>query len=392
MKRIVLVGLLASLTACGGGGGSSAPTTATSASPSNTPKPGTASTTLEQVTNAALTNTVTSTNPAVTVDPIVQALKLGSVKSLSAADRPQLLNLATQLASRYQQNQSAALADIYADSSLNLTLNHTSNSSEINIGTRTVATPFITADDGSGMAAIAQFGTGRGLAYGKDILSWIANQSQETQHTALFSRAFNWVLTGKAAGPLPATVKYATAGYDAATVGKLMTRFGKTGQAVSCDLVLATNTCWQEADVLVFGAGVKDDAALTEQIRKYLSNGKAVIYMHGSWGDSGGGRKVLDGMGMRLGDYPGNYFAAAAGVSVGASRTIAENLKRSDQMSALVQTLSLLAQDKPALQLSVDASAAVPITQINNELATMQGNGIDIFNNPTTDLYRLLVL
>ncbi|MGL4995941.1 MAG: ImpA family metalloprotease, partial [Deefgea sp.] len=389
MKFQIITGLIctALLTACGGGGGASSPS-----APGNTPAPTSPGTnpsipSLDQVTNPNLNTPGTNTS-----NSIVQALQMGSVKNLTAADRPALLKLATQLADRYKQNQNAAIADIFGDASANLTLNHSTNSSEINIGSRTIATPLLTADNGNGMAAIAQYGKGRGLAYGKDVLSWIANQSQETQHTQLFTRAFNWVVTGKAAGPLPSTVKFATAGYNAANVSKMITNQGKIAQAISCDLTLSTNTCWQDADVLVFGSGTRDEAALPDLVRKYMENGKAVIYMHPSWIDSAGGRKVLAGMSMKLGDYPGNFFASADRVSIGSARTVADNLNRNDQMSKLVQTLTLMGQDKPQLSLSQDSSATHPITQIHNELATMQGNGMNIFADPTTDLYRLLVL
>ncbi|QLG88530.1 hypothetical protein HQ393_09865 [Chitinibacter bivalviorum] len=377
------------LSACGGGGSGSSSNTTSSPNPGV----GSSGTTLDQViSNPTLNTTGTTGNTSNSSNPIVQALQLGSVKGLTAADRSTFLQLATQLADRYKQNQNGAIADIFADSAVNLTLNHTTNSSEINIGSRTIATPLLTADDGSGMAAIAQYGKGRGLAYGADVLSWIANQSRETQHTPLFTRAFNWVVTGKAAGPLPANVKFATAGYTAANVSKMITNQGKTAQAITCDLTLSSNTCWQDADVLVFGSGTRDDPALSDLVRKYMENGKAVIYMHPNWIDAAGGRKVLAGMGMKLGDYPGNYFAAAAGVSIGSTRTVADIVKRSDQMSALVQTLNLMAQDKPQLALSQDSSVTNPITQIHNELAVMQGNGLNIFADPTTDLYRLLVL
>lgn len=324
--------------------------------------------------------------------PIVWAAKSGDSSALTAQDKTTVLSLATELAKRYQQNQTSALADIYGDANASLMLNHTTNSSEIQVASRTVATPLVLADDGSGMAAIAQYGKGRGLAYGADVLRWIANQSGETQHTVLFTRAFNWLLTGKASGGLPTSLKYAVAGYDGNNVSKFIGRMGVQTTAVACDLTSLSNTCWQDVDLMVFGSGVKDDPSMNAQVRKYMQNGKSIVYMHPSWVDSPGGRKVLAGMGMRLGDYPGNYFAAGTGVSVGSTRTVADSLQRSNQMGGLVNSLNLLAQDKPALELSKDASSATPITQMLNELASMQGNGVNIFADQTTDLYRLLVI
>lgn len=326
------------------------------------------------------------------VNPIVQAATTGDSSQLSTADEPTLLQLATSLAVKYQQQQSAAVADIYGNSSTNTALNLTSNSSDINIRSHTMASALVSADDNSTLAAIAQFGQGRALAYGANVLSWIANQSNETQHTTVFNRAFTWVVTGKASGALPATLKFATAGYDAPTVSKLIKNLGSTSQVITCDLVDSTNTCWQNLDLLVFGAGTRSDPALSSQILKYLQAGKAIIYMHASWIDSSGGRQVLNGMGMDLGGYPGNYFAGASAVSVAAGTSVAAILQRNDQLTPLINTLGLLAQAQPTLKLSTDASPATPITQFHNDLGTMQSNGIDIFTSPTTDLYRLLVL
>jgi hypothetical protein len=384
IKAQFLILTLALLSGCGGGGGASNSNSSSNNTAGSTQTPPD----LGQVDNSGLN----SPNTPSSTSPLILALKSGDPSALSSADHPTLLKVATNLAARYQQQQNAAIADIFGERTLNLSLNHSTNSSEIGIGFRTIATPLLSADDGSGMATIAQYGKGRGLAYGADVLSWIANQSRETQHTALFTRAFNWVVTGKAAGPLPSTVKFATAGYSSSNVSKMIAAQGRTAQAISCDLTLSSNTCWQNADLLVFGSNTRDDAALTELVRKYIENGKAVIYMHPSWGDSSSGRKVLAAMGMTLGGYPGNYFAPAAGVSIGNTRSIAENIRRSDQMTALVNTLNLLAQEQAALALSQDSSPTNPITQVHNELASMQGNGINIFADARTDLYRLLVL
>lgn len=364
-RHWISIALISAITACGGGGG-------------NTGSGGESG------------NVVTP--PVVPVNPVTQALQTGDASVLSKSDSTTLLQMATAIAKRYQQQQSSAIADIFGDPSMNLTLSHGKQSAEINIASRTLGMPFLTADDGTGMAAISQIGSGRGLAYGADVLDWIANQRQETQHTALFTRAFNWVVTGKAAGPLPATVKYSVAGYDDADVKKMISNQGKTAQSVSCDLTDSKNTCWQDADLMVFGRGVKDDADLAATVRKYLSAGKAVIYMHSSWSDTPGARKVVFGMGMTLEGSPGNYFAAATGYAISVGRTIADNLARSDRMTSLVNTLSLLAQDQPAVVPTADSDFVAPIKQVQSELFDMQAKGTKIFGDGTDDLYRLLVL
>nr|WP_228028280.1 ImpA family metalloprotease [Chitinibacter fontanus] len=303
----------------------------------------------------------------------------------------QALRLATARAVSYQQAQSAAISDIYGDSDLNLTLNHTTNSIEIQRSNSTSAIPLIVADDGSGMAAISTYGKGRALAYGANVLNWMANQSRETQHLPLFTRAFNWVMTGKATGPLPATIKFATAGYDASTVSKFITLLGKAPESITCDLTAANNSCWQEADLLVFGSAVRNDPDLAILVRQYQASGKAIIYMHPNWGDSAGGRKVLQAVGMELGGYPGNYYAPLAGVSVGASRTATDSIQKADSMGALVSALILMDKDTPDPSINTNVGITNAISQLQDEMAWMQRRGIDILTNATTELHRLLI-
>ncbi|MFC7421862.1 ImpA family metalloprotease [Iodobacter arcticus] len=365
-KSLLSMLMLGVLTACGGSGGSDSPATASS----------TASVPI-------------SSNDA---SLIAAAVKNGSTAGLSAPHRALLLQQALMLAQRYQQQNNAALNDIYGGASLDLTLNLSKNSNLITPSLSTIATPLVWSDEGRGMAAISQYGKGRGLAYGADVLAWMADQSKENQHFPLFSRAFNWVVTGKAAGPLPATIKFATAGYDAKSVTKLLTRLGKTPQAVVCDLAASNNSCWQDADVLFFGAGVKDDAELSRQVRKYLESGKAVIYMHPSWGDSAGGRKVLQALGMDLGGYGGNYFASTAGMSVGSQRTLSDTLKQGDKLALLIQAIQQLGSTSLSLDLSKDTSSADAITALHKELASLQSTGGEVFAESTADLHQLLVL
>ncbi|MGL4604585.1 MAG: ImpA family metalloprotease, partial [Iodobacter sp.] len=364
MKYKLLMSLLmmAVLAACGGGGSDSQTTASSTASVP-----------------------VSSSDASL----IATAVKAGSAAGLSVSHRALLLQQALVLAQRYQQQNNAALSDIYGGADLDLTLNLGKNSNLITPGLSTIATPLIVSDEGRGLAAISQYGKGRGLAYGADVLAWMADKSKENQHFSLFSRAFNWVVTGKAAGPLPATIKFATAGYDARSVTKLLSRMGKTPQAVACDL--AAGSCWQDADVLFFGAGVKDDAELSRQVRKYLESGKAVIYMHPNWGDSAGGRKVLQALGMDLGGYGGNFFASTAGMSAGSQRTVSDALKQGDKLALLIQAIGQMSGSLSP-DLNKDTSSADAITAIHKELEILQSAGGEVFAEPAADLHQLLVL
>lgn len=331
-------------------------------------------------------------------DRIAQALQSGDPRPLQPADTLTLLERATRLAVQLQTRQTGIVANIYrGGETLDLSLNHTTSSATITPVATTpsasvMVAPFILSDNNSGMAAVSEVQAGRGLAYGANVLDWMANGTREAQHAPLFRRAFTWLMRGDANAALPASISFGTAGYTAATVKKYIATTGKQGQEIACDIAQAANTCWQQADLLVFGAGVKADPGLTALVGKYLAAGKAVIYMHNNWTESAGGRQVLVAMGMTLGGYPGNYFAGATGVSVGQARTSAQSLAQSDQIGNLPSVLRMLANDSLVYDFSTDRAPTAPIDKIHNDLAGFDGRGDAVFGSADTELYRLLVL
>ncbi len=313
---------------------------------------------------------------------------------LAAGDTAALLDKATPKAQQLQAARQAILGDIYnaAGTAPDLSINVGASSMALSSAGLTRAIPYIVADDGTGIAAVTASGSGRGLAYGTDVLSWMAGTSTQQQHLPLFTRAFTWTLTGKAGGTLPATIKFAQSGYSSSSVKNFITRLGKQTQEISCDIASAGNTCWQGADLLVFGANTPDSAGLSDLVRGYLKAGKAVIYMHGGWWVSAGGNSVTAGMGMVLGGYPGNYFASAPSISVSSSRTVAQSLAAGDQYAGLLTTLGLLAQASYSHDFSADPAPVNGINQLRGDLQNYDASGTGVCASDNTDLQRLLVL
>jgi len=326
---------------------------------------------------------------------LATALTAGDPSGLTADDTATLLERAIAEASKRRASESAIFSALYGDGSqaLDLSLNISTNSASITPLTSTMAVGHIKSDSGAGMAAATVLGTGRGLAYGADVLQWMAGSTREQQHYPMFLRSFKWLMTGDGGGSVPATVKYATAGYATGSVKSFIQRAGGSGEDLQCAVADAANTCWQQADLIVFGGGVTASEGLAAQVRTYLEAGKAVVYMHGSWGQSAGGSQVLAGLGMKLGGYPGNYFAAASGVSVSATRTAADVLNAKTTLSALVESLKLLQASAPAVDLKSDASSLTPFSAMLAELGSLQSAGVSIFNGDARFLlHRLLVL
>lgn len=409
-RPVMVLAMLSALAACGGGSSDSATNSGSGGGTGTVPDNGGTGGTggagnAGDSGNGGVTGgTGTGTGPGTGGDAngsaaalrIGAALASGDPAGLQGADAASLLEQAIAEAGCKHAGHQDALRAIYGagGEGLSLALNvGTSTSATIGVLASTTATPYIVSDSGAGIAAVSHDGAGRGMAYGADVLQWMAGTSKEQQHYPQFLRAFTWLMTGSGGGSLPATIRYASAGYAASSVKNFITRTGKTPAAVDCAVADSSNTCWVNADLIVFGGSVPASAGLTGLVQKYLAAGKAVIYMHPNWTQSAGGIEVLAAMGMTLGGYPGNYYAPAGGVSVSASRTVAQSLAAADKLGALVTSLDLLRQSALSLDVSSDGTPAAPFKAMLGELAALHGAGVDIFaGDGNYLLHRLLVL
>ncbi|NDI85991.1 ImpA family metalloprotease [Undibacterium crateris] len=371
-----LLPLLLALAACGGGGSGSSNSGSSSSSSSGG----------EGVVQPPRVPTAD--------EKIAAAMQSGDVSGLDNSLQLTLLQKAQANAAAIQLGQVGTLGKIYRKNGTDLdqTLAYTGNSIEIGLLNSTSGISYLSSDNGNGMAALSTLGSGRGMAYGADVLSWMAGSTTQQQHQPMFLRAFNWVLTGDPDTALPATVKFVVTGYGAANVNAYLKKIGVQGQEISCALSDAANTCWQSADLLVFGGGTKDSATLTSQVQTYMKAGKHVMYFAPSWIESAGGRQVANAMGMDVGGYPGNYFGSAADLGISAGRTVADSIARADKMGALIPTLQKLQDEKLSWDFKADATPLMPVTQLMNELAGQHGRGANLFQQAGMDLHKLLVL
>lgn len=327
------------------------------------------------------------------------ALNSGDPRALTESDAAALLQFAGKRAGELRAVQTQAVASIYGSPAPVLQLNHRTGGGggrPIVVTKNAIATPFIVSDDGTGMAAIAQLGKGRGLAYGADVLAWMAGTSTEQQHLPLFTRAFSWLLTGDANRTLPATLSFATANYSTGNLTALAKRLGSTATASTCAITDPSNTCWQSLDLMVFGRETSNNAQLQQLVRSYLQAGKAVMYVqtgsYPSYRATEGGEAVLAAMGMNSGeDGNGNYFKSAPSVSVGADRTLQASLDRADQFGPLLNLLPLLSRTDLTLDLSTHF-APDEIDKHHQILKSLQESGVDLFADSDREIHRALVL
>jgi len=348
------------------------------------------------------------TQPPVTVPPVPQppalseadliaeALRTGNSSKLPASATSYLLQSGAYGLAQTRKEQQDLVAALIDDTTA-AALNFTAQSHNVRPLIATAASPLLVSNNGNVLASISNVSGIRAAGYGKDLINGLstAGGSNEAQ-MPLFTRTFTWLVTGKPQGSLPATVRVATQNFDFNTVAKFVARLGAKAEDAMCNLADSANTCWQNADLLIFGQNTPASAGLTPLVASYLQAGKPVLYQHGNWVDSAGGRQVLQAMGMQLGDYPGNYYAAPDDIQISATRTAAQQRQATDHLAVAVSAVNQLANGA-TVDFSQDQSLAKGLDTLRNNIASLDSRGLQMFadtyaEKPYLDAHRRLVL
>lgn len=309
-----------------------------SPTPSATPEP----TVVATATPTASPTETPSPSPIPDVDLIATALRTGDARPLPDSAAATLLDTAAQSLRSVSQGQQALVRSL-VDAQTFAPVDFSNNSQNIAPDLSTAAVPFMVSDKGVILASISTVHSGRGVGYGKDLLGPLssANGGNQSQ-LPLMQRTWSWLVTGDAKKPLPATVRIATQNYDFPTVANLAARMGVTAQKVVCNLSDLNNTCWEDADLLIFGPNINGNADWETLGTRYMAGGKGVIYTHTTWSDSPGGRKLLASMGMRLGDYGGNFWEPGSGYQITAAQSLQQQLAATDRLSGHIAAVEQL--------------------------------------------------
>lgn len=339
------------------------------------------------------------TQPPVVTPPvssrITRALVAGDSSLLLDEDRTPLLQGATEIIASARVQQKALIAQLIDDSTAG-ELNFGQSSQTVSPLLSSSASPLLVSNTGRILASIGTSQGGRALGYGQNLLSQLSSATGGNQsQLPLFKRSFAWLATGDAQKALPANLRIATQNYSSATVSNLVARLGGKAQMVNCAIADAANTCWQDVDVFVFGQDTPASAALSNQVSRYLQAGKGVIYLHSNWGDSGGGRQVLQAMGMELGGYGGNWWAGQSGYSI-AGKTASQQREAADRLGAHEAVLNTLLHGSSA-NLASDTSLITALDGIRSDLLGLEAQGYNLFSDnylqkPYMEAHRRLVL
>ncbi|PIG08099.1 hypothetical protein CLU84_0936 [Comamonas sp. 26] len=339
------------------------------------------------------------TQPPVTLPPvssrISQALVGGDSRLLQDEDRAPLLQTATDIVAGIRAQQRALVAKLLDDSTA-ATLDFGNNSQTVSPLLSSSASPLLVSNNGRILASIGTSHGGRSLGYGKDLLGQLSSATGSNQsQLPLFKRSFAWLATGDEKNTLSANLRIATQNYGQNTVSNLVTRLGGKATMVNCAIADASNTCWQDIDVFVFGQDTPASASLSNLVSRYLQAGKGVIYLHNNWGDSGGGRQVLQAMGMELGGYGGNWWADGNGYGI-SGKTASQQREATDRLGAHEAVLNALLKGSSA-NLASDTSLVTALDGIRRDLQGLEAQGINLFadnylQKPYMEAHRRLVL
>ena len=267
------------------------------------------------------------------------------------------------------------------------------------------AQPLIVGDKGHVLAALSIAANGRGAGYGSNVLRQFGD-SANLAHAPVFRRVLSWLVTGDATKQLPASVDLSYSGIDIAAVTSGFKAAGVDVVATACDFS-AANNCGTGSRLLLLGSDVKADPALGSRVAQLLASGRPVLYVHtkgwDGWGTDDASHKILAGMGLMPGPYGGNFFDDDA---VKAGRTVAANDAALNQFTDVLPLLRRMAESD--WRASYDWSACrdndcskvvglakevlAPSEMFRKQINTFNLAGRNIFEQPATNLQRLLVL
>lgn len=311
------------------------------------------------------------------------ALGSGRVADLPAAATPaHLLQAALALASQ-QKTAQPRVIDIVPDLP---EMTFTGNGVGLTITDPATTVPISVTNDGDIVIAAAKIGNARAVSYGVPLNQLVGSASSGADFT-LWKTLTAWSLTGDKSR-FPTTLTYATSrgGWAQSTLPAMLANAGASAQKIDC-VIEEENSCWQQADLLVFWQDAADNNTVEHLVRTYLAAGKAVMYM----GVNYGGFNAAVNRPLNIG-YQRHLLWADVSMP---ARTASEAAVVADQtqgMSARIDLLRQLQDDNLATPSSWDSLIGT-VDKLAAEYLPTQTGGLNLFAQSSAyDLHKHLVL
>lgn len=258
-----------------------------------------------------------------------------------------------------------------------------------------IAQPLIVGDNGRTLAALSVADNGRSAAFGTDVLSHIDGAYHAIQ--PVFKRMLAWLLYGKAAHALPATMTIGVDGIDAGGLIAGLKALGIEASSQACDLSIQADC---KVDLVIAGINGKPGASRTTNTHALLAAGTPLLYLHNDhWGSSTAADQVVTALGITPLPYAGNYYSDD-GIEIHRDRQ--SNLAATRQYATILPLLKRLADDifehydwSGCSDHNCDGVADFnhdilqPAGQIGAAINGYNQRGENIFKQPHNRLYRL---
>lgn len=324
-----------------------------------------------------------STSPTQPAPDLSAAIASGRVSALPADATPEHL---LQAAARLASAQKAAQPDLRAIVPDLPEMRFTNNSVALQITDPATTVPVSITRDNDIVVAAAQIGTGRAVSYGTPLNQLVGSQSAGA-HFTLWKALTAWSLTGDKQR-FPATLTYATSrgGWDQYTLPLMLANAGAAATRIECEIDI-DNSCWQQADLLVFWQDANDDETAEAMARTYLAAGKAVMYM----GVNYAGFNAAVNRAMNLA-YRHHLYWADVSMPPRTASQVAALADDYQGMTARIQLLAQLQQENLTRPASWDSLIGT-VDKLAAEYQPGQSAGLNLFDQSSAyDLHKHLVL
>ncbi|PID64287.1 MAG: hypothetical protein CR962_01720, partial [Gammaproteobacteria bacterium] len=167
-------------------------------------------------------------------------------------------------------------------------------------------------------------------------------------------------------------------------------------EVVNCNLFDKTASCWKTADLLVISSGHKPSseelANLKTTFSNYQSNKKPIFYLGQYWSSANDGRtQFLTHYGINPAGYPGNYFKKPAELKSSNTRTADEIIKANDSLSATINALTALRDNRTPTEDDVKAmNQGVQI--IHRAIKQKNEQGHSVFGDSNAEILQKMAL